>query len=438
MKAGEFYTRQCLLGTLTLLQAAFVVYLLSFLSISPGDPECRMERSVSTALSLFLFAAARLMIRRGMCGGSAAFALFFVAHLLFNLTYFADFPAQISVHRGSFLILSRVNLHLSVLLNIVNCLVSAAYLAFFHVVVLNATAYTEASGLLAFCGDALARLFREVYSVFIASSVGGSAFVLLYFALFRFAFHFLGVCLRTTIVYTSILEIIGCLVVASISNVLFFFACGLLDSLMVYNRSFADSMFLDTGYLEKDIHHDKKSYDKKNDDKKNEMDRYRFHQVALFSKTRTAEPSKYAYVLKDMDGYFGSEMGHLSAILERIRSVRTDYDGCAYVTVPQVKRNFSKKIRTYNLYEMARSYVISSVSMFVLRAQYAVAYGNVLKIVELFARLKKRDNRVRMPQALESGAAEALERIVSLERAYGIALDSARLENALLDLSNKI
>lgn len=407
MEKQLIFSRKYLSFLLTLLQASGMTVLVSFVSIcSESGVPLGPVRFWGIFLGLFLSVLAKFLIREEKCSEKHVFLLLFASHYFFTVAFLAHNP-DLSCDRSSVLIFSTVHVHPLTLIDMVNSFWLAVYLTAVHFYIEETPVYTETQGLLVYCGDTLGRTLRDAYFAFVAGPFLGFSVLLFCTLPHHLAFRIISPFLRVKIIGATFPEILTGLVFIGISNAVYSVSSSLLGSALIYNCSFVSKALQKQAGLA--------------------AGRFALHQTVLVSNSAQVPAA-----------YFDAEFAHISAILGAMEEVIARYENSTYVTVPQVHRNYSKKVRSYNVFDMVRSFVVYRMCMFSLPVRFFVAYDNVLRIGRYIVRLCARDPRLAASQNVPAALHSLLKRIVSLEKRCGLELESYKLDEILKSLTGRV
>lgn len=408
---------QYLALALTLLQTAAVAWLFSFFSAGSAQHGLSCHTCFVSA-SMFLYALTQFAVRKRRCGENTVFILLFISHLAFNLSAIVRHPPRISLSAGSYF-LTTLKVRLDIIMNIANCVCSAAYTTTVNCAVIDGPIFTDVFGLLAYSAGILGRLFRKTYDVFVSSAMFGFFFLGFYAVGLQFVLRVVFLFLRISVVDPSVLAAVGHLLLMCFSNCLFFYLTGFLDGLLVYNCSFIG--LSDVALPRADSIYEQRHY---------------FRRLVLAHEG--AKSVRDASSLRSIEQYFIAEINGLDAVLDSIIGMRARLDNCQYVTVPQVHKNFSKKIMTYHFLDILRSSIAYRVGIYFLPIRGSVASDNVAMILRFLAGLRRNDSLSRAANAVVAVMPSILEKAASAEQVCNIDVGADCLRKLFEKLEGKM
>lgn len=226
--------------------------------------------------------------------------------------------------------------------------------------------------------------------------------------------------LRIQIGSLALIETIFILIMIHSATSIYYFVLEFSDLVLSYNCSFVVKHYLEIS--------DGKDLNFKSIDFHNLLKSYTYHtHLELF---------KRPDLIKIIKRYMVDELTILSCLLDDIKLSRNSLETACYVVIPQVNKNFSKRIKTYQVLNYAKANIIYRLKLFVLPFKYRYLYDNMNKILGLFLLIKMRENITILDEQISNMIRNIISKTEDLNRNCNLGLKQLEISEMLLFCSN--
>jgi len=371
-------------------------------------------RTCVIVLSLLFCLLEKLLFRSLRLNYTQSLVLTAFSHFLFSYVYIYPKIPMVSVN--GFIFINKIQISTILFLNLATSFFLSLYMTFLSYCIYNFPTYTQTSGLFVYLKQSFYSIAGDSKNVFLASLKLSVVFSMIYFGSVNLILRFIAFFLRIQLLNPSFFYLCIHILAVSLSNTVYFFSNLIINHLIVFNSSYSSSK---TGNM---------LYNEIDGGRKEEK-RLWFHKTAQTHKKIRNNPM----LIKSMHEYILFEMSELENVLSLMDNCKRRLDDTLYTAVPQVNKNYTKKVKECSILQAIGLKVRTQFEMFIFRRKYSVYYeflANALSFVS-----NERGHGSLSPLSVEiiSQISDLVKLIKKTESAFKLDLQSENLEKYVIN-----
>lgn len=373
-------------------------------------------RPYAILLSCIIYASTKILLNNQILSQYTTFLLLFLSHALFNLFFVVSFPSQVAYkYKDSFFLFNRIQIHLGLLLNVLVCGANSFFLTFINHKVNLGLSYTDVQGLFLYLRLSIYKALYRAYRLALYELYGMSVFSLSYIIILGTILRLPLFLLRIYIVYHSIIELFNYIIILSITIFLFLSVIEIIEYLITYNCSFVVQRQL--------VFEGSSSLNGQ---------RYYLHQInSIYKHNISTKLKNSVSILRDLTDYSAKEIKYTVSLINNMITAKNDLDSSMYVTVPQVNKNFIKKVKSYDIISSIRCRVKYYIDMAILSRRYSFMNKILCKIISFHILLNRRESLGILNAGSLCDIKTLSEKLRNLDKTIGIPLETYELSTLI-------
>lgn len=326
------------------------------------------KRIFLIAISGLIILSWKILSRTGLLHPKQLLAVIFMAHFIFCYSFIYP-QIFIRIDKKIIFPISKLMIHVNALILTSYSLIFSLYFTCIDYYVKIIPQYTHSRGLFSFLKSNILEIVTDSKRATMYYIKIIVLFLICYFCFLHNVFYFILPFFRITVFYRSIKEMILYVLILGINTTLFTMFCKVVDCLVVFNISFRpDDIILD------------------------DIDVLDYQKMVVSYKNKEIKLKSSPKISKVIESSVLKDIKDLKNVLEMLGQSKKDLNSKIFVSVPQVKKGYTKRYKAYHLIDVLMSRIYFSVRTFLLSEKFHFVSNALTEKLEFVIFVKEQES----------------------------------------------